>query len=219
MDPLPATADTLQFLAEWGDVGLGPRVAWLGERVLRVAPRSDALAVRFASEDITLVFVAPQNVRAYAAAHPVMRSSVALRVATSTRLISMITVYSEHVDAFTGRVAVIERVLGAHQGSSVLDDDLSFAARRRAESAPAQVRALLVVDTAVGLLMGLKGLSVDEAEDWLDHVAWTSGRTHLEAAKQVIADHTSPSNAPPGDVEPTKDGDARAGLSRRWNDE
>lgn len=194
MEPLPATAEALELLATYGDEDLATRLAHLGETIADVVPHVDAVAVRFAAEDLTLVLVKPQDLSPRCAVQPVMRSSLALEVATPTRAVSVVTIYSEHVDVFAGSVAAIERAVGAVRGASVVDDDLTFDSCRRAELAPTHLRNLMVIDTAVGHLMGTQGFSVDEAEDWLHHVSRTSSRTPLDVAAQILAAHSQPTD-------------------------
>ena len=196
MDPLLATAEALDLLTAAGDEDARRRVAWICETVADVVPHAAAVAVWFIDEDLTLVLVKPEDRGPRNVSDLAMRSSLALRFATDRRDIAVVTIYSERAQAFDGRVGVIERVHGAVDGESVLDDDLAFDAARRAELAPAQLRAQLVVDSAVGLLVGTHGLSPDEAEDWLDHVARTSGRTALDVATTIVAAHHADHSAP-----------------------
>lgn len=187
MEPLPATVEVLRLLAVHGDDSLGPRVKWMSAMILTHVPRADALAVWFCDEDLTLAFVATDD--AAAAVRLDKRSSISLRIATPTRLIAVVNVYSEHPGAFRGRAAVLERALGAERESSVLDVDLGFEARERAMAGPSQVRAALAVDTAIGLLVVAQELTIDEAERWLHDVARASGRSELDVARQVVAAH------------------------------
>jgi hypothetical protein len=190
MDPLPATAEALAMLAASGAEDLGTRLSCLCETVVDAVPATDAVAVWFADEDLTLVLVQPQDELSRRAIYPVMQSSLALKMATPTRVVSVVTVYSERANLFAGRVWAVERAVGAVWGASVVDDDVAFGACRRAGLAPTQLRARMAVDTAVGLLMGTRGFSIDEAEDWLDHVARTSGLTTVDVAVQVLAAHS-----------------------------
>lgn len=198
MEPLPATAEALGLLAASGDEDLGTRAAWVAEILTEVVPQAVAVAIWFADEDLTLVLVRPLDSLA-GGVQPVMRSSLALEMATATRVVSKVTIYSEHVDVFAGRVSAVERAVGAVWGASVVDGDLAFGARQHAELAPSQLRARLVIDTAIGLLMGIRGLSLDEAEHWLDDVALADGRTPLEVASQVLTAHLRPDGDPAPD--------------------
>lgn len=195
MDPLPATAQVLQILADLGDDDVEAHVDWMCATILGRVPRADALAIWFSGEDLTLVFVADAS--APSSAPQVKRSSISLRIAAPGRLIAVLTVYSVHADAFTGQAGALERALGAERASAVHDVDLDFTARRQAEAAPAKIRAQLAVDTAVGLLMDTHGFTVDGAEDWLQHVARSSGRTPLEVAHLVVAARSSRPAPPP----------------------
>ncbi|MCY4724643.1 ANTAR domain-containing protein [Nocardioides sp. STR2] len=192
MDPLPATAQALELLGASGDEDVGARMAWLSEAAADAVPEAGAVAIWFADEDLTLAYVARHGDGSRHVVHPVMRSSLAVAMATPTRLISVVTVYSRHTDAFAGRVAALERALGAVRGASVADHDLAFDARRRAELAPTRLRSRMVIDTALGLLMGSRGLSLDEAEEWLERMSRSDGRTALEVATQVVAAHRGP---------------------------
>lgn len=204
MEPLAATADALDLLGAAGDDGPRRRVAWISEVATDVVPHADAVAVRFVDEDLTLALVSPEDGRPRTATDLVVRSSLALRIATDTRDIAVVTLYSERARAFDGRVGAIERAHGAVDGASVLDDDLAFDAARRADLAPAQLRDRLVVDTAIGLLMGDHGSGPDEAEDWLDRVARAGGRTRLEVATETVAAHDRADHSPPPPRKPPR---------------
>lgn len=188
MEPLPASAEALQLLTALGDDDLHGRVGWISRTVLQLVPETDALSIWFSEEDLTLVLAGPRTDHAHPAPAP-MRSSLALSFATRSRVISVATVYSHEAGAFAGRVGVLERALGATEDASVLDRHLAFDARWRAQLTPVQLGDQLVMDTAVGLLMGRRGFGVDEAEDWLQHTARTSGRPVLHEAVRLLDEH------------------------------
>jgi hypothetical protein len=73
--------------------------------------------------------------------------------------------------------------------ASVLNDDLAFGARDRAELAPTQLRARLTLDIAVGVLMGRRGFTLDEAEDWIAETSDASGLTPSEVAADLASTH------------------------------
>jgi hypothetical protein len=192
VEPLPATAEALDLLAAAGDEDLGTRLGWLSEVAVEVVPQAHAVAIWFIDEDVTLALAELSDHRSHRVAHPGMRSSLALELATPTRVIALVTIYSRLVDVFAGRTAAVERALGAVRGASVVNHDLAFGARRHAEVAPARLRARSVIDTAVGLLVGTRGFSIDEAEEWLEQVSRSDGRTALEVATQVLDAHSVP---------------------------
>lgn len=189
MQPLPATAEALDLLVAAGDEGVRTRVAWICETLLEVAPLADAFAIWFTDEDLTLVHSRPSAGLLDSGTRRSPRTSLALTFATGGRVGVVVTLYSGTTDAFAGRVDLVERRLGAVRGASLLDGDLGLASFGRAELAPAQLRSRVLMDTALGMLMGTTGLSLDEAEVWLRDAARASSRTVLAVATQVVTAH------------------------------
>lgn len=189
MEPLPATAEALELLAASGDEDLGTRLVWLAAAVQEVVAHVNAMAIWFAEEDLTLVLVTPLNEPSHRRAEQVIRSSLALPIAAATRVISVVTIYSERTDVFAGRIPAVERAVGAVWNASVLNDDLAFGASDRAELAPTQLRARLTLDIAVGVLMGRRGFTLDEAEDWIAETSHASGLTPAEVAADLASTH------------------------------
>lgn len=189
MTPLSATSEALELLVASGDEGVRTKVAWICEAVVDALPHADLVAVWFTDEDLTLVHTAPPAHTWHTEAQPARRSSLALTFATNERVIVVVTVYSRQADAFTGVVGRAEERLGAVRGASRLDADLDLACLRRARLAPTQLRSRVLMDTALGMLIGSLGLSLDEAEDALLDAALAAGSTVLAIATQVVATH------------------------------
>jgi hypothetical protein len=149
---------------------------------------ASALSIWFVDEDLTLTMIDTEGAANLGTGeggpHP-MRSSIALHIAAGARLTAIITVYSRHAQAFTGRASWIENAVGAVPATSVLNDDLEFRSRRDAELAPAQVRTRQTVDMAIGYLLG-QGLDLDQAERWLARNAELAAVTPFEVARQLI---------------------------------
>lgn len=188
MTPLSATSEALELLVASGDDDVRTKVAWICETVADALPHADLVSVWFTDEDLTLVHAVPTGTR-HAEAQPAMRSSLALTFATRERVIVVVTVYSQLADVFTGSVSLVEDRLGAVPGASRFDDDLELGCLRRARLAPSQLRSRMLLDTALGMLMGARGLTLDEAEDALLDAALAGGRTVLAIATQLVATH------------------------------
>ena len=149
---------------------------------------ASALSIWFVDEDLTLTMVDADGAASLGTGDPTpppMRSSIALHIATRTRLTAIVTIYSRRAHAFAGRVSWIEHAVGAVPATSVLDDDLEFRSRRDAELAPTQVRTRQTVDMAIGHLVG-RGLDLDEAERWLDENSHLAALTRGEMARRVV---------------------------------
>ena len=188
MEPLPATAEALELLAASGDEDLGTRLVWLAAAVQEVVAHVNAMAIWFAEEDLTLVLVTPLNEPSHRRAEQVIRSSLALPIAAVTRVISVVTIYSERTDVFAGRIPAVERAVGAVWNASVLNDDLAFGASDRAARTDAAATRL-TLDIAVGVLMGRRGFTLDEAEDWIAETSHASGLTPAEVAADLASTH------------------------------
>ena len=187
MKPVPATSEVLEVLAALGDERLGTQLGWIAELVLEAVPQADAMSVWFADEELTLVMHAEQSEVPADAVRDSIRSSLAVTIADGPRTVAVITTYSGSVRAFAGRIRAVERTLGAVPNAWVLDGDVEFRSWYLAESAPSQVRGRLVIDTAVGLIMGQRGLDVIDAEDWLRDTCESSGLPLVELATRLVS--------------------------------
>ncbi|MCF6379179.1 ANTAR domain-containing protein [Nocardioides KLBMP 9356] len=148
-------------------------------------PHVHAVAVCFIDENLTLLFAWTSGEQS--SSLETVRSSLALSFGSTTHVVASVTLYSDVTDAFVGDVRELEHRLGAVRGRSALDADLDGDMRRRALLAPMQLRAQRDVDTAVGLLMGMDGLSAEQAERLLDVMARTSGRSVEAVAAEIVA--------------------------------
>lgn len=189
MEPLPATAEALELLVASGDDDVRTKVAWICETVVETLPHADLVAVRFLDEDLTLVHAAPPDHTWHTEEQPPRRSSLALAFASNGRLIVVVTVYSRQAEAFAGAAGLVEARLGAVAGASRLDDDLDLTCLRQARLAPSRLRSRMLVDTAVGVLMGVRGLSLDQAEDALLDAALADRTTVVAVATRLVATH------------------------------
>ena len=192
MEPLPATAAALRWLADSGDERIAAAVASISKTVSRLVPVADAMAVAFVEEDLTFAMTRPSLVPLPTSLPPLMRSSLELTFGTPARASAVVGLYSELAGAFTSAAAAIESSLGALPGSAVVDADVGFEAARTAALAPARISTRVVVGTAVGLLMGAQGFTPEQAEDWFEHQVNSTGRTELEVARTIVAAHDFP---------------------------
>jgi hypothetical protein len=192
MEPIPATATALRWLADSGDDRIAATVASISGAVSRVVPVADAVTVAFVDEDLTFAMTRSSLVPLPAALPPPMRSSLELTFGTPARASAVVGLYSELAEAFTTTAMAIESSLGAVPGSAVIDADLEFEAAHAAGLAPARISTRVVVGTAVGLLEGAQGFTPEQAEDWFEHQVLSTGRTELEVARMIVDAHDFP---------------------------
>jgi GAF domain-containing protein len=124
-------------------------------------------------------------------------SSLSMPLYRRGRLIGGVNLYASSADAFSPHRDQLAQLLGASASEAVSNADLSFATRLEAAEAPDRLRQQLDIDTAVGLLAGLKGTGVDTAERRLIQAAARAGIDVAVVARVVVLVCTGPDG--PGD--------------------
>ena len=115
-----------------------------------------------------------------------VRSSLSLPVYRQGRLVGGLNLYASSATAFHGRHDELATLVGASTAEAVSNADLSFASRSRAEVTPVILRDRADVDTAVGLLAGLRGIGVDDAERRLHEAARRAGVEESAVARVLV---------------------------------
>ena len=127
------------------------------------------------------------------------RSSAALGVASSLSLPTIkdgrvtggINLYASTAHAFAGHQQALAEALGASAADAVANADLSFSTRRQAVEAPARMRALNDIDTAIGILAATQGESVEEARQRLRDSAARAGVDEALVARVLLHVYTA----------------------------
>lgn len=104
-----------------------------------------------------------------------VRSTLTLPVLDGDVVVSTVNLYGRENETFTGKHAVLADLFGAWAPGAVANADLSFATRREAQQAPAQLREAAVVHTATGLVAAERNVSLEEARDQLHDAARRAG--------------------------------------------
>jgi GAF domain-containing protein len=126
------------------------------------------------------------------------RSSAALGVASSLsmptvkdgRVTGGINLYASTAHAFAGHQQALAEALGASAADAVANADLSFSTRRQAVEAPARMRALNDIDTAIGILAATQLESVEEARQRLRDSAVRAGVDEALVARVLLHVYT-----------------------------
>ena len=115
-----------------------------------------------------------------------VRSSLSLPIYDDGRVVGGLNLYAASRDAFRGRHEQLAALVGADALEAVRDADLSFSSRSKALAAPGILRDRLDVETAVGLLAGLRGMDVDTARDRLHESALRAGLDDVAVARVLV---------------------------------
>jgi GAF domain-containing protein len=115
-----------------------------------------------------------------------VRSSLSLPIYRDDRLMGGLNLYAGSPGAFHGHQAELAALVSASTAEAVSNADLSFSSRSKAQAAPGILRERLEVETAVGLLAGLRGLGVAEAEQRLRDAALRAGVDEAAVARVLV---------------------------------
>ena len=130
---------------------------------------------------------------AMAAAAEGVRSSLSLPVDGDGGALGAVNIYASAPDAFAGSQEAIRALLRSGEGEAVLNADLSFRTRARAEEAPAILAERDRVEQAVGFLAAAHGVDLDHARALLHEAAQRGGVGVTAAARRLLAaDDASP---------------------------
>lgn len=118
-------------------------------------------------------------------------STLTLPVVEDTRVVGTVNLYGATDDAFHERHAALAEVFGAWAAGVVVNADLSFMTREAAVLAPEQLRAEIMVDTAVGIVAAERGVDVDTAASYLSEAARRAG-VPLGVLARAIVERRAP---------------------------
>jgi GAF domain-containing protein len=91
-------------------------------------------------------------------------SSLSLPIYHHGVLVGGVNLYASTPDAFAGRQAQLAQALGTPAAEAVSNADLSFSTRLAAAAAPSQLKDSIDIETATGMIAGVSGVALDEAE-------------------------------------------------------
>lgn len=121
------------------------------------------------------------------AAHGVA-STLSLPVYVDGELIGSVNLYAATPEAFDDSVvAQLAHIVSAAPTAAVKDADLSFSTRLEAAAAPTRLRDRNIIETAVGLIAGDKGIATEAAHEQLLHAAARADLQAAQVAKVVIS--------------------------------
>jgi len=115
-----------------------------------------------------------------------IRSSLSLPLRDdSDRIVGALNIYATEPGAFHGREEIFAEVFGAKVSELVKNADLTFQTREWARQLPDRVSARRKLETAVGVLMALRGWSPQEARAKLREAAEKAG-IGVERVAEVV---------------------------------
>jgi GAF domain-containing protein len=115
-----------------------------------------------------------------------IRSSLSLPLRDdSDRIAGALNIYATEPGAFHGREEIFAAVFGAKVSELVKNADLTFQTREWARQLPDRVSARRKLETAVGVLMALRGWPPDEARTKLREAAEKAG-IEVERVAEVV---------------------------------
>ena len=123
---------------------------------------------------------------AEATAARTVRSTLTLPILDEGQSVGTVNLYAASRRAFEGHHEQLADIFEAFAAGAIVNADLAFTTRTRAESAPARVRDLAAVDIASGILAAQMGLGIDEARTTLQDAAERAGVSVAELAHEVV---------------------------------
>jgi GAF domain-containing protein len=115
-----------------------------------------------------------------------VRSTLTFPVLDGSEVIGTVNLYGRDHDTFVGRHRALARAFAAFAPGVVTNADLPFSTRRAAERAPEQLRDERTVDTAIGIVAGSDGVSLDTARARLADAARRAGVPVVTLARVVV---------------------------------
>lgn len=115
-----------------------------------------------------------------------VRSTLSLPIYDDGRVVGGLNLYAASRHAFRGHHEELAALVDADTAEAVRDADLSFSSRSRALAAPGILRDRVDVDTAVGLLAGVRGLDVEDARTRLHESALRAGVDDVTVARVLV---------------------------------
>jgi GAF domain-containing protein len=112
---------------------------------------------------------------ALASAAAGVRSTLTFPIMNGDEVIGTVNLYGRSDDTFSGKHAALADVFGAWAPGAVMNADMSFSTRLRAEGAPAQLREDALIDAATGILAAHHKIPVEDARETLEQAAARAG--------------------------------------------
>ena len=141
-------------------------------------------ALEFARED--LLDEGAWQAFASATAAAGIGSTLTLPILVDARVIGTVNLYAASEGAFRGHHRELAEIFSAWVPGAVSNADLSFRTRRVAQTAPDQVQRRRTIDTALGILAVVKGVSIEGARADLQEAARRAGVDELDLAGALI---------------------------------
>jgi ANTAR domain len=116
-----------------------------------------------------------------------VHSTLTLPVVSSGVVVATVNLYGHAADTFVGRHAALAEVFGAWAPGAIVNADLGFSTRTRAQQAPARLRDTALIDTATGILAAHRGTTVAEARRELDDAARRAGVPVVALARVLVS--------------------------------
>ncbi len=107
-------------------------------------------------------------------------------VGADGEVMATVNLYGSSTDTFAGRHQQLAEVFGAWAPGAVVNADLSFSTRNAAEEAPARLEQLALLDTATGIIAGLREIPVTEARWQLEDAARRAGVPVVRLARVIV---------------------------------
>ena len=115
-----------------------------------------------------------------------IRSSLSLPLRDDQdQITGALNLYAAEPNAFHGVEGMFAAIFGAHVGEAVNNADLTFQTREWARQLPDRLSARRKMDTAVGVLMALRGWPAEEARTKLREAAERAG-IEVELVAEVV---------------------------------
>ena len=118
-------------------------------------------------------------------------STLSLPLYDGGEVVGSVNLYASTARAFAGHVEQLAALVGAAPTEAVTNADLSFSTRLEAAQAPKRLQEQRIIETAIGLIAGDKGIDVEAARDELTQAAARAGIHILEVARVLISVYTS----------------------------
>ena len=123
---------------------------------------------------------------AIAAAASGVHSTLSLPLTTAGLGAGSVNIYAAHAHAFAGSRDALREIVGAGVDLAVTNADLSFRTRASADAGPQSLRALDVVEQAVGYLMAAERIDAERARGRLVEAAERAGADLPTVARALI---------------------------------
>jgi GAF domain-containing protein len=123
---------------------------------------------------------------ALASAAAGVRSTLTFPIMNGDEVIGTVNLYGRSDDTFSGKHAALADVFGAWAPGAVMNADMSFSTRLRAEGAPAQLREDALIDAATGILAAHHKIPVEDARETLEQAAARAGLPLTALARTII---------------------------------